>query len=158
MFELFHTIPPRSKSGELSADFLFFRKGFTMLPLTTKALATVISTRPLEPSAYRKYYLKAVADECALIIRVIQPGKSVSRVITPKKIDIRVPNRSIIKEDFSEPGCMEYNLLRDLYRDKCPKGINLSVTARAVKVTLAGQEASVTMMVVSFMIPKRHTS
>ena len=125
-----------------------------MLPTTTVPPARVISARPLNPSAYIEHNLKAVTAECALVIRIIQPGKSVKRVITPKTIDIHVLNRSIIKEDFSEPGCMKYNLLRDLYRDKCPKGIDLSVTARAVKVTIAGQEASVTMMVVSFKIHK----
>ena len=129
-----------------------------MSPLTTEASVTINLGRLLKLSAYQRQYVKAVTEECVLIASIIKPGKSISRVITPKGATVNVPNPSIIKEDFSGPGCMKYNLLRDLYRDKCQKGINLSVTARVVMAKVDGQEVSVTMMVVSFMIPKRHAS
>jgi len=121
---------------------------------------------PEEFAAFRLLHQKEVDDAIRLMTRNIHPGQRHVQVITPRRVDImdqitvKDQLASPVREDFSGVGCKHTVLMRALFRDRCPEGVELSFDYNIFTTRLPTKddpdllhEETITELVAVFFIP-----
>jgi hypothetical protein len=132
-----------------------------MSVIETVAPAPVRTTKSItsqEVAEYRVRQAPAVDNTIKRMLLKIRLGQRYREVVLPIDIPSRDQEASLVREDFSGPGCVNSLLLISLFREKCPEGIEMSYLfePRSMWVTQDRQE-TITVMVVAFLLPNRQT-